>query len=283
MRPIARLFAVILLTPFLAYALPTQALVLDTSALTGAGEPGTDYIPSLSFALDPPLTPYTANVSLKPGMPQKIDSFSATAQATYIADRPTQFADWTFATADESDLTGTLVVDTYQARRGTANSEGTGNAAGALFRAHYDAASTDPLNLTWLQMFRDNTGANGSIVAHIDPFPNDDGNEDLPFYWRDNESGENLTDPFSDRPHDVIPSVPFFRTVDFQLYLVGYDPADVNDGTQGGSITVYGGVNWGYVITAAEPGAMMQFVSALAVFVLMVGLRNRGRQNSRAV
>ncbi len=245
---------------------PVHAFVLDTSALTDAGEPGTDYVRSLSFALNPPLAPYWANVAVNPALPRKLGMFSISAEETYLAERATQFPDWTYTLEDQSKLNGTLVLDKYQARRGRANSEGVGNAAGALFQAHYVRAATDPTNLTWLQMYRDNTGVAGTEVLHIDPFPNDDGKEKLPFYWRDSEAGELLSNPFSDRPSDSITQVPFYRFVDFQLYLVSYDPAQVNDGTQGGAITIFGGVNWGYEIKVPEPSTV------LLIFPSLLGL-----------
>lgn len=230
-----------------------HAFALNTSALSDAAEPGVHYIPTLSFALDDPLKPYGATVSLSPALPRKLEMFSLLAEETYNAEQAGQFPGWTFTLSDQSQLGGTLVVDSYQARRGRARSEGVGNAGGALMGMHYERAATDPTNLTWLQVYRDNSGTGGADVWHVDPFLNDDGKEKLPFYWRDNESGESLSDPFSDRPGDDITAAPFYRFVDFQVYLVSYDPAQVNDGVQGGAFTIYGGVNWGYSITVPEP------------------------------
>lgn len=231
-----------------------SAFTFDISALTDAAEPGTHHIPSLSFALDDPFKPYLAKVSLAPASPRKLEMFSLMAEETYNAEQATQFPGWTFTLKDQSQLGGTLAVDRYQARRGTNASEGVGNAGGAALHMTYTRAATDPTNLTWLQVYRDNTGIGGADVWHVDPFPNDDTGEKLPFYWRSNEGGESLADPFSDRPSSEITSKSFYRFVDFQVYLVSYDPAQINDGTPGGDFTVYGGVNWGYEIKVPEPG-----------------------------
>ena len=243
---------------------PASAFTVDLSALTDAAEPGTHYIPTLSFALDAPLVPYRAEVSLTPALPRKLGMFSLMAEETYNAEQATQFPDWTFTLKDQSQLGGTLTVDRYQARRGRIASEGVGNAAGASLHMTYTRAATDPANLTWLQVYRENTDGGGPDAWHVDPFPNDDGGEKLPFYFRDNEGGESLAAAFSDRPGDDITSKHFYRIVDFQVYLVSYDPAQVNDGTQGGEFTIYGGINWGYQIVVPEPGMAWLLGSALA-------------------
>jgi hypothetical protein len=260
-----------------AYIMPAHALIIDETALTDAGEPGTDYIPFVTFNLDPPFPPDIATVTLIPGLPQGIAAFSKAALATYNNEKGAQFPDWNLALGSAADLHGVLTIDTYQARRGTAQHEGVGNAGGAFLAAHYTRAANDPtLSLTWLQFFTDNTGPGGSLVSHIDPNPNDDTKEKLPFYWRDNEAGEKLSDPFRDRPSDPITSDPFFRSVAFQLYLVGYNPLEVNDGTQGGTVTVYGGANWGYQIQVPEPNSAILFASMLVVLAFVVRVAKRG-------
>jgi hypothetical protein len=94
-------------------------------------------------------------------------------------------------------------------------------------------------------LFTDNTGTNGALVSHIDPFPNDDR---LPWYYTDAEHTKYSTAntmTFLDSPNDAVTSIPFNRTVRFETYL-----ATFNNNTK--VATIRDGWSWGYDVKAAK-------------------------------
>lgn len=249
------------------------ALTLDTSRLTGANY---DELERLTLTAAPPGA--YGWVELNWSMPRLMEigtKFSTGAARAFNADRDTQFPGWTFADA-ETELGGTIRIDHYVALDIPGEVFGRG---GASIMATYLRAEGDPANLAWVSYFIDNVGG---LTEHIDPFPNDDlgeggGTEGMPFYYRTNEGIGRLD--FGDRPSSRVTSIPFFRSVFFETYLVGFDPGAVNDGIAGGKITVYGGFEWGYRVYAQvpEPSALSLVVMAVGLLAVIHNRSLRGR------
>lgn len=189
------------------------------------------------------------------------------------ADAPTQFPDWLFAQG--ASLGGTVNITRYTARDyGTEPGSLAAPAGGARLRANYAPAMGENVaNLRWIQMYTDNAGPMGATRRHIDPFPNDDGAgadagaSKKPWYYTNAEmtalSGGLSLSNFSDDPGDTVPGCPFFRTVQFELYLASFS---FNAMTSKWTATVHDGFSWGYEIhVAPEP-------SSLLIWTGMVGL-----------
>ncbi|MEX2169209.1 MAG: hypothetical protein WD851_07850 [Pirellulales bacterium] len=234
---------------FLSAATGVPAIELDTSLLTGAF-----YVPSENITLRQPWSIFgwrpfpvisaMGTVTLQPAMPMPLDMLSAEAESAFNNDKASQFPGWNINPISSPPLKGTIVFKRYRAldewppRFPTSYGR-----AGADIDVDYIRHPDDPPNLAWMQYFEDDRGIFGRRM-HIDPFPNNDMNEKLPFYWPDNEFSE----PFHDFPGEEITSIPYQNSVRFETYLVEYDPSEFNDGTQGGHITVHQGFKWGYDI-----------------------------------
>ncbi|MCU0984668.1 MAG: PEP-CTERM sorting domain-containing protein [Acetobacteraceae bacterium] len=237
------------------------ALTLDVSGLTGANY--RERVPLTLIGAPPGAY---GHVELEWDMPRLRSSvgFSQAAQNAFVADAPTQFPGWTFTEA-AAEVFGMISVTRYTAEDIDAVVFGRG---GAQINATYMPAAGDPPFLAWVSYYADNLGG---PRAHIDPFPNDDVGEQLPFYYNTSaEEGISRLD-FSDAPSDRVSSIPFYRYVFFETYLVGYDPAQIDDGAAGGQVSVYGGFEWGYVIVAnvPEPGTLMLLVVGIAGVLLV--------------
>lgn len=163
----------------------------------------------------------------------------------FKAEAATQFPNWTAVSG--AALGGILIINEYPARdyvdEPKLNPKRSTPRGGADMVATYARASTDPAitNLRFIQLFTKNTGPNGAVVSHIDPFPNDDlsGNK-LPWYWTEAEHTENSTATtmtFADSASDPV-TIPFNRTVRFETYLATFNNktkvATIRDGWSGG-------------------------------------------------
>lgn len=179
----------------------------------------------------------------------------ATLFTRFGAEAAAQFPSWTAVSG--AALNGILTINQYTARdygqpRG-----------GADMSATYARAATDPAiaDLRFIQLFTDNTGANGALVSHIDPFPNDDpsGNQ-LPWYWTEAEHTGNSTAntmTFTDSPSDPVTTIPFNRTVRFETYLATFDNTTK-------VATIRDGWSWGYDVQAVpEPATILGSAMAL--------------------
>lgn len=206
----------------------------------------------------------TGTVTLNPAVVKYLapPAAGATIFTRFKAEAATQFPNWTAVSG--AALGGILTINEYDARDYAAEPGGglSTPRGGADMKATYARAAADPTiaNLRFIQLFTDNTGKNGALVSHIDPFPNDDpaGNK-LPWYWTEAETKANSTAntmTFSDSPSDQVTSNPFNRTVRFETYLATFDNktkvAKIRDGW-----------SWGYDVKAPEPVTI--FGSAMAV------------------
>ena len=174
----------------------------------------------------------------------------------FIAEAPTQFPNWTIVSG--AALGGILTINEYNARGDYGVSTPVG---GANMKATYTRATTDPTiaDLRFIQLFTDNTGDNGGIVSHIDPFPNHD---ILPWYYTDALHTMFSTPTsmiFQDYPSDPVNSIPFNRTVNFETYLATFDNTTK-------VATIRDGWGWGYNINAhAVPEPLTILASATAL------------------
>jgi hypothetical protein len=197
----------------------------------------------------------TGTVTLNPAVVKYLTPPAAAANifTRFKAEAATQFPNWTAVSG--AALGGILTINEYDARDYVAepNPQLSKPRGGADMKATYARAATDPTiaNLRFIQLFTDNTGANGALVSHIDPFPNDDpAGKKLPWYWTEAEHTANSTATtmtFIDRPSDPVTSIPFNRTVRFETYLATFDNntkvAKIRDGW-----------SWGYDVKAVKNG-----------------------------
>jgi len=168
------------------------------------------------------------------------------------ADAATQFPNWTAVSG--AALGGILTINEYDARDYAAEPGPPFPAprGGADMEATYTRAATDPpiADLRFIQLFTRNTGPNGTLESHIDPFPNEEG-DNLPWYWTEAEHEENSTATtmtFRDQSSAAFTMIPFNRTVRFEAYLATFD-------SEKKEATIHDGWSWGYDVEANARGA----------------------------
>jgi hypothetical protein len=208
----------------------------------------------------------TGTVGLNPVVPRYLapPTAGSTLFTLFQAEAPTYFPNWTAVSG--AALGGTLTIDEYDARDFVAEPQpGWSTPRGGVdMKATYTRAATDPeiSNLRFIQLFIDNSGPNGALVRHIDPFPNTDR---LPWYYTDaqhNFRSTPTTMTIVDTPSDPIPpSIPFNRRVSFETYLATFDNTTK-------VATIRDGWSWGYDInvqTEAVPEPLTILASATAL------------------
>lgn len=208
----------------------------------------------------------TGTVGLNPVVPRYLapPAAGATIFSVFGAEAPTYFPNWTALSG--TALGGVLIINEYDARDYVAEPDtGVDTPRGGVdMDATYTRAATDPTiaNLRFIQLFTDNTGDNGSIVSHIDPFEN---NDRLPWYYTNvlhTIFSTPTTMTFSDLPSDPVKTIPFKRTVRFETYLATFDNT-----TQ--VATIHDGWSWGYDVQAVpEPLTICGSVMGLGFGVL---------------
>jgi hypothetical protein len=222
-----------------------SALSVPVSAFTITQPQGAAYDLSDPLTNLPPGA--IGTVTLNPAVVEYLapPAAGATLFTRFGAEAAAQFPNWIAVSG--AALDGILTINEYKARdygqpRGGAN-----------MIATYARAATDPAiaNLRFIQLFIDNTGADGALVSHIDPFPNDDplGNP-LPWYWTEAEHTRNSTAntmTFRDSPADPVTTIPFNRTVRFETYLATFDNTTK-------VATIRDGWSWGYDVEANTQG-----------------------------
>jgi predicted membrane-bound mannosyltransferase len=222
-----------------------SALSVPVSAFTITQPQGAAYDLSDSLTDLPPAA--SGTVTLNPAVVGYLapPAAGATLFTRFGAEAAAQFPNWTAVSG--AALDGILTIDQY-----TARDDGQ-RRGGADMIATYARAATDPAiaNLRFIQLFIDNTGADGALVSHIDPFPNDDplGNP-LPWYWTEAEHTRNSTAntmTFRDSPADPVTTIPFNRTVRFETYLATFDNTTK-------VATIRDGWSWGYDVEANTQG-----------------------------
>ena len=224
-----------------------SVLSVPVSAFTIKGPTGAAY--DLSDPLGDLPAGATGTVTLNPAVVKYLVPPAAGASlfTRFKAEAATQFPDWTAVSG--AALGGVLTINQYKARDYVAepDPEVITPAGGVDMRATYTRAAADPTiaNLRFIQLFTDNTGKNGALVSHIDPFPNDD---KLPWYYTDAEHTKYSTATsmtLIDSPSDPVTSIPFNRTVRFETYLATFDKktkvAKIRDGW-----------SWGYDVKAVK-------------------------------
>ena len=170
-------------------------------------------------------------------------------------------------------LNGTLTINEYDARDYVAEpSDLSTPRGGADMRATFARAAADPAiaNLRFINLFTDNTGPDGALVSHIDPFPNDDpATNRLPWYYTEAEHAANSTATnmtFIDGPSDAVSSIPFSRTVSLETYLATFDATTK-------VATIRDGWSWGYTVGAAavipEPSPGLLFGVGLSTLFFL--------------
>jgi hypothetical protein len=203
-----------------------------------------------AYDLSDPLTNLPPNVrgtvTLNPPVVRYLAPPAAgtTLFTRFSAEAAAQFPNWTAVSG--AALDGILTINQYTARD---YGEPRG---GADMIATYARAATDPAiaNLRFINLFTDNTGANNTLVSHIDPFPNEPG-DNLPWYYTEAEHTRNSTADtmtFRDSPSDPVTMIPFNRTVRFETYLATFDNTT-------NVTTIRDGWSWGYDVEAAAVGA----------------------------
>lgn len=166
----------------------------------------------------------------------------------FRAEAPNQFPNWTVERGPS--LGGEVTIKEYNARDYVAEPGGglSTPRGGVNMTAIYDIGTTTDLkieNLRFIQLFTDNTGTNGTLVNHIDKYPD----HMLPWYYSDTEHTQRSKATamlFEDAPSDKVTSIPFNRTVRFETYL-----ATFNNTTK--VATIHDGWSWGYQVLAGEP------------------------------
>lgn len=181
-----------------------------------------------------------------------------------------QFPSWTFTYSDADALDGNLIVNRYLASASSPF-------GGGLLDATYVVGNGDPVvaNLRWIQLVTTNAPLNGAVSPYIDPVPNDD---TLPFYWTTPEDTSNAnvatscgnyaegskTDTRYHFGDCSTRNMSIFNapvTWSGELVLASWtDPGgnkwiNASPPIASQNVTVYGGIQWGWRITAApEPG-----------------------------
>ena len=226
-----------------------SVLSVPVSAFTIKGPTGAAY--DLSDPLGNLPAGAIGTVTLSPAVLKYLAPPAAGANlfTRFKAEAATQFPNWTAVSG--AALGGILTINECDARDYVAEpSVFSTPRGGADMKATYTRAATDPTiaNLRFIQLFTDNTGTNGALVSHIDPFPNDDpsGNK-LPWYYTEAEHtaySTATTMTFSDSPSDPV-TIPFNRTVRFETYL-----ATFNNTTK--VATIRDGWSWGYDVKAVK-------------------------------
>jgi hypothetical protein len=228
-----------------------SVLSVPVSAFTIKGPTGAAY--DLSDPLGKLPAGATGTVTLNPAVVKYLapPKAGATIFTRFKAEAATQFPNWTAVSG--AALGGILTINEYDARDYAAEPGGglSTPRGGADMKATYARAAADPTiaNLRFIQLFTKNTGTNGALESHIDPFPNDDpsGNK-LPWYWTEAEHTANSTATtmtFIDSPSSAVTSIPFNRTARFETYL-----ATFNNNTK--VATIRDGWSWGYDVKAVK-------------------------------
>jgi hypothetical protein len=123
------------------------------------------------------------------------------------------------------------------------------DAGGAIFTVDYNPIGADPVNIHWIQAYRQRLGTGQPYTVHLDdPGGAGDG---VPWYDSGGAAGN---DWFLDTPYDeCIPECNYNTDVQFQLFLAV-------DNIVGGNhvVDLYEGLWWGYTYDCIpEPSSLV--------------------------